>query len=302
MEYLSNGNLRLPKWAKRKIGSRGSIHKMKEVLRREGLHTVCEEASCPNIGECFSKPTATFMIMGNLCTRNCGFCDVTPGTPKLLDIDEPLKIARVSKQLGLRHVVITSVTRDDLLDGGAGHFGSTIKELRNAIPEASIEVLTPDFKGDVALLEPIARERPDIFNHNVETVPRLYPLVRPQADYERSLKILKGMKRLEPEVITKSGIMLGLGERREEILGVMDDLRTVGCDVLTIGQYLRPSRQNLPVLEYVEEVEFAEYGDIARKKCFLHVASAPLVRSSFNAEEFRKISGRWERASGQQDR
>ena len=289
MEYLSNGNLRLPKWAKRKIGSRGSIHKMKEVLRREGLHTVCEEASCPNIGECFSKPTATFMIMGNVCTRNCGFCDVTPGTPKLLDPEEPLKIARVSKQLGLGHVVVTSVTRDDLHDGGAGHFGSTIKELRNAIPEASIEVLTPDFKGDVALLEPIARERPDIFNHNIETVPRLYPLVRPQADYERSLKILKGMKRLEPEIITKSGIMLGLGEKREEILGVMDDLRTVGCDVLTIGQYLRPSKGNLPVVEYVEEVVFAEYGDIARKKGFLHVASAPLVRSSFNAEEVRKV-------------
>lgn len=289
MEYLSDGNLRLPKWAKRKIGSRGSIHKMKEVLRREGLHTVCEEASCPNIGECFSKPTATFMIMGNVCTRNCGFCDVTPGTPKLLDIDEPVKIARVSSQLGLRHVVITSVTRDDLLDGGAGHFGSTIKELKNAIPEASIEVLTPDFKGDVALLEPIARERPDIFNHNMETVPRLYPMVRPQADYERSLKILKGMKRLEPDIITKSGIMLGLGEKREEILGVMDDLRTVGCNVLTIGQYLRPSRQNLPVVEYVEEAVFAEYGDIARKKGFIHVASAPLVRSSFNAEEIRKV-------------
>ena len=289
MEYLSNGNLRLPKWAKRKIGSRGSIHKMKEVLRREGLHTVCEEASCPNIGECFSKPTATFMIMGNVCTRNCGFCDVTPGTPKLLDPEEPLKIARVSKQLGLGHVVITSVTRDDLHDGGAGHFGSTIKELRNAIPEASIEVLTPDFKGDVSLLEPIARERPDIFNHNVETVPRLYSVVRPQADYERSLKILKSMKSLEPGIITKSGIMLGLGETREEVLSVMDDLRTVGCDVLTIGQYLRPSKGNLPVVEYVEEAVFAEYGDIARKKGFIHVASAPLVRSSFNAEEIGKV-------------
>jgi lipoic acid synthetase len=289
MEYLSDGNLRLPKWAKRKIGSRGSIHKMKEVLRREGLHTVCEEASCPNIGECFSKPTATFMIMGDVCTRNCGFCDVTPGTPKNLDIDEPGKIARVSKQLGLRHVVITSVTRDDLCDGGAVHFGSTIKELRNAVPEASIEVLTPDFKGDVALLEPIARERPDIFNHNIETVSRLYPLVRPQADYERSLKIVKGMKSLEPGTLTKSGIMLGLGEKREEILGVMDDLREVGCDVLTIGQYLRPSKGNLPVSEYIEEMVFAEYGDIARKKGFIHVASAPLVRSSFNAEEVRKV-------------
>ncbi|MBI4746764.1 MAG: lipoyl synthase [Deltaproteobacteria bacterium] len=285
MEYLSDGNLRLPKWAKRKIGTRGSIHKMKEVLRREGLHTVCEEASCPNMGECFSKPTATFMIMGDLCTRNCGFCDVTPGIPKILDIEEPMKVARASKQLGLRHVVITSVTRDDLYDGGARHFGSTIKELKNAIPEASIEVLTPDFKGDVTLLEPIARERPDIFNHNMETVPRLYPLVRPQADYERSLKILKGMKAVEPEIVTKSGIMLGLGEKREEILGVMDDLRTVGCDLLTIGQYLRPSKGNLPVVEYVEEELFAEYGDIARKKGFLHVASAPLVRSSFNAEE-----------------
>ena len=292
MEYLSDGNLRLPKWAKRKIGTSGSIHKMKEVLRREGLHTVCEEARCPNIGECFSKPTATFMIMGDLCTRSCGFCNVTPGVPKILDIDEPIKIARVSKQLGLRHVVITSVTRDDLHDGGSGHFGSTIKELRNAIPEASIEVLTPDFKGDVVFLMPIVKERPDIFNHNIETVPRLYPLVRPQADYERSLHILKAMKALEPEILTKSGIMLGLGETREEILSVMDDLRTVGCDVFTIGQYLRPSRQNLPVVEYIKEEVFAEYGEIAREKGFRHVASAPLVRSSFNAEEIRKVMKR----------
>ena len=289
MEYLSHGNLRLPKWAKRKIGSSGSIHKMKEVLRREGLHTVCEEARCPNIGECFSKPTATFMIMGDVCTRNCGFCDVTPGTPKLLDPEEPAKIARVSKEIGLRHVVITSVTRDDLPDGGAGHFGSTIRELRNAIPEASIEVLTPDFKGEIAYLEPIARERPDIFNHNIETVPRLYPVVRPQADYERSLNILKSMKALEPEILTKSGIMLGFGEKREEVLDAMDYLRGVGCDVFTIGQYLRPSKHGLQVIEYVEEEVFAEYGAIAREKGFRHVASAPLVRSSFNAEEVRKV-------------
>lgn len=289
MEYLSDGNLRLPKWAKRKIGSSGSIHKMKEVLRREGLHTVCEEARCPNIGECFSKPTATFMIMGDVCTRNCGFCDVTPGTPKLLDPEEPAKIARVSKEIGLSHVVITSVTRDDLPDGGAGHFGSTIRELRNTIPEASIEVLTPDFKGEIAFLEPIAKERPDIFNHNIETVPRLYPVVRPQADYERSLNILKSMKALDPDILTKSGIMLGLGEKREEVLDTMDYLRAVGCDVFTIGQYLRPSKHSLKVIEYVEEEVFAEYGAIAREKGFMHVASAPLVRSSFNAEEVRKV-------------
>lgn len=289
MEYLSESNLRLPKWAKRKIGSIGSIHKMKEVLRREGLHTVCEEARCPNIGECFSKPTATFMIMGDVCTRSCGFCDVTPGTPRLLDPEEPVKIARVSSQLGLRHVVITSVTRDDLPDGGSSHFGATIGELRKTIPGASIEVLTPDFNGEVSFLMPIAKEPPDIFNHNIETVPRLYPRVRPQADYGRSLHILKAMKALKPDILTKSGIMLGLGETREEVIDAMDDLRSVGCDILTIGQYLRPSRENLPVVEYIKEEVFAEYGDIARGKGFLYVASAPLVRSSFNAEEIRKV-------------
>lgn len=289
MEYLSESNLRLPKWAKRKIGSIGSIHKMKEVLRREGLHTVCEEARCPNIGECFSKPTATFMIMGDVCTRNCGFCDVTPGTPRLLDPEEPVKIARVSRQLGLKHVVITSVTRDDLPDRGSSHFGATIGELRKTIPDASIEVLTPDFNGEVSFLMPIAKEPPDIFNHNIETVPRLYPRVRPQADYGRSLHILKAMKALKPEILTKSGIMLGLGETREEVIDAMDDLRSVGCDILTIGQYLRPSRENLPVVEYIKEEVFVEYGDIAREKGFLYVASAPLVRSSFNAEEVRKV-------------
>jgi len=289
MEPVPGSKLRLPKWAKRKIGTHGSIHKMKEVLRREGLHTVCEEARCPNIGECFSKPTATFMVMGDVCTRDCGFCDVTAGTPKLLDTEEPVKIARVSRELGLKHVVITSVTRDDLPDGGAGHFAATIRELRKAIPDASIEVLTPDFKGDVVFLMPLAKEPPDIFNHNIETVPRLYSVVRPQADYERSLKVLKSMKALKPEIITKSGIMLGLGEKREEVLAVMNDLRGIGCDVLTIGQYLRPSKENLPVVEYIDEEVFAEYGDIAREKGFIHVASAPLVRSSFNAEEVRKI-------------
>jgi lipoic acid synthetase len=292
MEYLSEGHRRLPKWAKRKIGSPGAIHRMKEILRQEGLHTVCEEARCPNIGECFSKPTATFMIMGDVCTRNCGFCDVTPGIPKLLDPEEPLKLARVSRELGLRHVVVTSVTRDDLHDGGAGHFGATVRELRRAIPDASIEILTPDFKGDVAFLIPIAKEPPDIFNHNIETVPRLYPVVRPQASYERSIHILKAMKALKPDVLTKSGIMLGLGERREEVIDAMDDLRSVGCDILTIGQYLRPSRENLPVFEYIDEGVFVEYGDIAREKGFLYVASAPLVRSSFNAEEVRRIIAR----------
>ncbi len=289
MEDVSESRQRLPKWAKRKIGAHGSIHKMKEVLRREGLHTVCEEARCPNIGECFSKPTATFMIMGDVCTRNCGFCDVTPGTPKMLDTDEPVKIARVSSELGLKHVVITSVTRDDLSDGGSAHFGETVRELRNAISDASVEILTPDFGGGIAFLKVIANDPPDIFNHNIETVPRLYPTVRPQADYQRSLQVLKSMKSMAPSILTKSGIMLGLGETREEVLGVMDDLRKVGCDILTIGQYLRPSKGNLPVVEYINEETFVEYGNIARSKGFIYVASAPLVRSSFNAEEVRKI-------------
>lgn len=283
---------RLPAWAKRKIGVSGSIHRMKEVLRREGLHTVCEEARCPNIGECFSKPTATFMIMGDVCTRNCGFCDVTPGTPMALELDEPVRVARVSRELGLKHVVITSVTRDDLPDGGAGHFAATIRELRKAIPDTSIEILTPDFRGDVSFLAAIAEDAPDIFNHNIETVPRLYHTVRPQADYRVSLKILKGIKALEPGILTKSGIMLGLGETKEEVLDVMDDLRSVGCDILTIGQYLRPSRRNLAVVEYIDEKVFEEYGQIARDKGFLYVASAPLVRSSFNAEEVRNVMKR----------
>lgn len=289
MVHLPDGNLRLPRWAKRKIGTSGSIHKMKEVLRREGLHTVCEEARCPNIGECFSKPTATFMIMGDVCTRNCGFCDVTPGTPLSLDREEPVRIARVSREIGLRHVVITSVTRDDLNDGGARHFASTVRELRKAIPEASIEVLTPDFNGDETFLRLLIKDRPDIFNHNIETVPRLYPLVRPRADYQRSLKTLRSIKTLAPDILTKSGIMLGFGETQDEVYEVMDDLRSVGCDALTIGQYLRPSKANLPVAEYISEEAFAGYGDAAGKKGFLHIASAPLVRSSFNAEEVRKI-------------
>ncbi len=292
MEYHAEAHRRLPKWAKRKIGTLGSIHKMKEVLRREGLHTVCEEARCPNIGECFSKPTATFMIMGDVCTRNCGFCDVTAGTPKLLDPEEPVKIARVSRELGLKHVVITSVTRDDLPDGGAGHFASAIRELRRAIPDASIEVLTPDFKGEVTLLMQLAKEPPDIFNHNIETVPRLYPIVRPQADYGRSLHVLKAMKALRPEILTKSGIMLGLGETREEVIHVLSNLRSVGCDIVTIGQYLRPSKENIPVVQFTDEWVFEDFGRMATDMGFLYVASAPLVRSSFNAEEVRKIIGR----------
>lgn len=289
MEHVPEGMQRLPRWAKRKIGVHGSIHRMKEVLRREGLHTVCEEARCPNIGECFSKPMATFMIMGDVCTRNCGFCDVTSGTPKTLDSEEPVKIARVSSELGLKHVVITSVTRDDLHDAGASHFGTTVRELKKAVPDASIEILTPDFGGNIGPLRAIADDPPDIFNHNVETVPRLYPTVRPQADYQRSLQLLADMKSLAPGILTKSGIMLGLGESREEVLGVMDDLRSVGCDILTIGQYLRPSKANLPVVEYLDEEIFVEYGNIARLKGFIHVASAPLVRSSFNAEEIRTV-------------
>ena len=275
--------MRLPPWLKTKnITGR---HHTKQLLRQYGLSTVCEEARCPNRGECFSKPTATFMILGDRCTRNCGFCSVTSSRPFPPDPTEPQRVAQAAKDMGLRYVVITSVTRDDLPDGGAEQFALTIRSVRALLPDARIEVLTPDFKGDIDALKTVLDSCPDLFNHNVETVPGLYPLVRPQADYRRSLFVLRKAKELCPTVPTKSGLMVGLGEKFDEVVEVMKDLREAGCEILTIGQYLQPRKENLPVSEYIHPDVFERYREIGYELGFSYVASAPLVRSSMNAEE-----------------
>lgn len=275
---------RIPSWSRKKYNL-GDLVKVKKQLRELGLHTVCESARCPNIGECFKKPTATFMILGDVCTRRCRFCAVTKGGPAPVDEGEPGRLAVAVEKLGLKHVVITSVTRDDLPDGGAGQFASVIRVLREKFPALVIEVLTPDFGGDEESLRLVIDAGPHIFNHNLETVPRLYRTVRPQAVYERSLRVLEAAKSMDARVNTKSGLMAGLGETEEEVLGVMEDLRTVGCDLLTIGQYLRPMKENIEVAEYVRPEVFERYADAGRKMGFLSVASAPFVRSSYNAEE-----------------
>ena len=248
------------------------------------MRTVCEEAHCPNIGECFSRPTATFMIAGARCTRRCGFCAVDTARPGALDPDEPAKIAEATRRMGLRHVVVTAGARDDLPDGGAAHFAATIRAVRAAAPAARIEVLTPDFKGDETPLRTVLDAEPDVFNHNLETVSRLSRTVRPQASYPRSLQVLARAKRLRPSILTKSGLMVGLGESSSEIRAAMVDLRAAACDLLTIGQYLQPTRQHLPVIEYVAPDTFAEYGRIGRELGFRHVAAGPFVRSSYHAE------------------
>jgi len=260
---------------------------MKEVLRKRNLHTVCESARCPNIGECFSKPTATFMILGDVCTRTCGFCSIDKGLKPLnVDPQEPGNIAITAKELGLRHVVLTSVTRDDLSDGGAGQFALTIKAIRDTISGILVEVLTPDFSGDERSLTTVFEARPDIFNHNLETVPSLYPLVRPQADYRRSLEVLKMAK--SSGIMAKSGIMVGLGEKKDEVKDVLRDLFYSGCDAVTIGQYLRPTRNNLEVREYVEPEVFLEYEAYGKELGIKYVYSGPFVRSSYNAEKLIK--------------
>jgi lipoic acid synthetase len=278
--------MRLPDWIRTKSSS--GLHHTKHMLRSRGLSTVCEEARCPNIGACFAKPTATFMILGSLCTRNCGFCSVEPASSLALappEADEPERVALAARDMSLKYVVITSVTRDDLHDGGALHFAKTVRAVRGALPGAKIEVLTPDFRGDVGALRAVLDSLPDVFNHNLETVPRLYPLVRPQAVYRRSLRVLSNAREMAPSVRTKSGIMVGLGETENEVISVMEDLRAAGCDYLTIGQYLRPSKKKLPVVEYVTPAVFERYRDVAHSRGFRAVASAPLVRSSMDAEE-----------------
>ncbi|MEN3184405.1 MAG: lipoyl synthase [Atribacterota bacterium] len=276
----------LPSWIKRRFPPQEEWESVQRLLRTLALHTVCESARCPNIGECFRRGTATFLILGNVCTRSCRFCAVAKGTPGPLDPEEPERVAEAAQRLNLKHVVVTSVTRDDLPDGGAGHFAATIGAIRRVLPQATVEVLVPDFQGKEEALDTVLAARPDVLNHNVETVPRLYPSVRPQAHYERSLWLLKRAKEKAPGILTKSGLMVGLGETREEVEGVLRDLRGVQCDIVTIGQYLRPSVHHLPVAAYIPPEEFAYYREYALRLGFLGVASGPFVRSSYRAEEF----------------
>jgi len=274
-----------PPWIRVKPVTGDAVQQLKKTLRQQGLHTVCEEAACPNLAECFGHGTATFMILGDLCTRRCPFCDVAHGRPLPPDPEEPKRLAATVAAMGLRHVVITSVDRDDLRDGGAGHFAACIKALRVTCPETRIEILVPDFRGRQEVALAILAAAPcDVFNHNLETVPRLYRSVRPGADYHSSLHLLRAHHDLLPHIPVKSGLMLGLGETREEILVVMQDLYEHGCTLLTLGQYLAPSRAHLPVERYVPPEEFAELAERAHEMGFLHVASAPLVRSSYHAE------------------
>jgi len=274
-----------PKWIRRKAPDPVSLAKMKELLDGLQLHTVCESAHCPNQGECFGHGVATFMILGDVCTRNCTFCAVTHGQPAPLDANEPQRVAEAAKRLGLQHVVVTSVTRDDLHDGGATHFAKTIHSLRKILPDATVEVLVPDFGGLAEAIEVVIRAKPTVFNHNLETVPRLYPSVRPQADYRVSLQILSKTKELDSTIITKSGLMLGLGESREEVLETMQDLRQVNCDVLTLGQYLRPSPNHFPVARFLEPREFDELRIKGIEMGFHSVVSGPFVRSSYRAQD-----------------
>ena len=277
--------LRKPEWIRIDPRSNKNISKVKAELRDKGLHTVCEQASCPNLAECFSKKTATFMIMGAICTRRCPFCDVAHGKPMPLNEKEPQDMARTIRKLGLKYAVITSVDRDDLRDGGAGHFADCVREIRKRSPEVRIETLVPDFRGkmDVALNR-LGTALPNVLNHNMETVPRLYQQCRPGADYQWSLTLLKRFKQLYPEVVTKSGLMVGLGETMEEIIAVMKDLRAHGVEMVTIGQYLQPSKHHLAVERYVTPKEFKQLESIGYELGFENVASGPMVRSSYHAD------------------
>ena len=277
--------LRKPLWIRARSPANPAVGRLKGVLRENRLHTVCEEASCPNIGECFAGGTATFMIMGDICTRRCPFCDVAHGRPQPLDEDEPENLGRTIRLMGLRYVVVTSVDRDDLRDGGAAHFTACIEAIRRHCPEIRVEVLVPDFRGRMdRALQILNQSPPDVFNHNLETVPRLYKKVRPGSDYEWSLDLLRRFKALHPEVPTKSGLMLGVGERIEEVEQVMRDLRAHDCDMLTLGQYLQPSVHHLAVDRYVHPDEFDRLGELGHALGFKHVASGPMVRSSYHAD------------------
>ncbi|HET6352314.1 MAG TPA: lipoyl synthase [Coriobacteriia bacterium] len=276
---------RLPAWLRRPIARTGTFAEVDGLLAELELNTVCQSAKCPNRGECFSEGTATFLIMGGVCTRNCRFCAVESRPPAPLDSDEPRRVAEAAKRLGLTHVVITTVTRDDVADGGAAHFVATIEAVRAAVPAAAVEVLTSDFGGLESSVDLVAAARPDVFNHNLETVPRLYPEVRPEAIYDRSLRVLQRVRETQADLPTKSGLMLGLGETPEEVVAVMSDLREHGVELLTLGQYLRPSPQHSPVTEFVDPAVFAELAREGYRLGFTGVASAPFVRSSYHAKD-----------------
>ena len=274
-----------PSWIKVKAPSGDNYAHVRALMNKLELNTVCQSAHCPNIGECWHDRTATFMILGNVCTRSCRFCAVEGGCPEPVDCDEPGRVASAVRTLGLKHAVITSVTRDDLADGGASIFAATIKAIRETRPECSIEVLIPDLQGSDEALSIVVKAKPDILNHNVETVPRMYPQIRPQAIYDRSIQLLEHAKQMDPTMFTKSGVMVGVGESISEIIQVMKDLRAAGCDILTIGQYLRPSTEHAEIDRYYTPEEFAELKEKGIKLGFKHVESAPLVRSSYHAAE-----------------
>ncbi len=278
------GTLRLPRWVAARARPLGSGDGTRALLKRADLVTVCEEARCPNLAHCYGRGVATFMVLGEVCTRACAFCAVDTGTPAPPDPGEPGRLARAAARMALRHVVVTSVDRDDLADGGIGHFARTVAAIREVLPEATVEVLTPDFRGVPDAAARVARVGADVFNHNVETVPRLYGAVRPGADYGRSLDLLREVKAAAPGIFVKSGLMVGLGETDEELIAVFRDLRAAGCDVLTVGQYLRPTARHRPVARYVPPEAFARLKERAQGMGFAHVAAGPMVRSSFHAD------------------
>lgn len=274
---------RLPRWMKVPLPAGQNFHDVRKLVQQYQLHTVCQSARCPNIGDCWSHRTATFMILGDVCTRNCRFCAVTSGVPGAVDRDEPIRVAEAVKKLSLRYAVITSVTRDDLSDGGASIFAETIREIRRAVPDCLVEVLIPDFGGSLSALSLVIEARPDVLNHNLETVPALYPIVRPKANYQRSLKILEIAK--QSGLVTKTGLMLGLGESNKAVIEVMHDLRRVDCDILTLGQYLQPSSRHRAIARFVPPSTFARLAQIGKSLGFRHVEAGPLVRSSYHAGE-----------------
>ena len=277
--------LKKPSWIRAKLQSGPKITNLKKTLRDNKLVTVCEEANCPNLGECFNNGTATFMIMGDICTRRCPFCDVAHGRPGVLDPQEPIRLAKTVKAMNLSYVVVTSVDRDDLRDGGSSHFADCIRELRKFNPELKVEILVPDFRGRMeTAIRTLTATPPDVFNHNMETVPRLYKQVRPGANYAHSLRLLERFKSIQFDGMTKSGLMLGLGETLDEVVSVMKDLCDHGCDMLTLGQYLQPSRDHLPVVRYLGPEEFKELATVGNKMGFSHIASGPMVRSSYHAD------------------
>ena len=276
---------RLPEWLKVKMPGGPNYLKMRNLLRDNSLHTVCEEAHCPNIGECWERRSATFMILGDICTRRCHYCAVTTGRPAGIDLLEPQRLARTVEQLDLKYCVITSVNRDDLADGGAFIFAQCIENIRKVLPYCKVEVLIPDFNGSSSALSTVVSARPDVINHNIESCRRVFPKVRPRGDYQLSLELLARSKQQDPALPTKSGIILGMGEDTDEVVDTMRDLRSVECDLLTIGQYLRPSEKHLPVAKYYTPQEFEDLGGIGRALGFKHVASGPLVRSSYHADE-----------------